>query len=109
MSDWIPSVDFTSMWAWSAMGAGALSAVAGWRLIEWLLLRRAQLVAATEASLDRIEQRLPRLEEQAKAIGAELAEPPDTYEAMLHRNYHIRQHFGPVPGCPHCPQKEPAS
>lgn len=105
--DWIPmvNVDFTSIWTWIAMGAGALSARAGWWAIVWMAPRRAAVIAKNEAALDRIEARLPGLAEQAEAISAELAEPPDTYEAIMHRNYHIGQKFGPVPGCPHCPQK----
>lgn len=32
--------------------------------------------------------------------------PPETvsYDLMKHRNYHIRLNFGPVAGCPYCPQ-----
>lgn len=104
--DWGIFVNFGNVWYWVGVVAGGLGIVVGLFAfrVAAVLLRWLKL-GATEDSLDRIAARLPGLEERTKAINIELAEPQETYEVMLHRNYHIATKFGPVPGCQFCPQQ----
>ncbi len=106
--DWIPDVDFTSIWAWVAMGAGLLGALAA-RSVWRGQLERFGARRAIETRMAELENQAAGLVKKAEWLARTKGEDADTYESMLHRNYHIHQHFGPVPGCPHCPQKVAAS